>query len=59
MERELFAGLSECERRALRTALGKLRASPEGFTCTGEDAGQQAAFPFVREVVRDVVRGVV
>ncbi|MFI6943303.1 MarR family winged helix-turn-helix transcriptional regulator [Streptomyces sp. NPDC050418] len=33
VEQELFADLSERERTTLRTLLGKLRTSPEDFTC--------------------------
>ncbi|WP_406452240.1 MarR family transcriptional regulator [Streptomyces sp. NBC_00876] len=40
VERELFADLSERERTALRKALGKLRTSPEDFSCGGDEAGQ-------------------
>ncbi|MEU8794304.1 MarR family winged helix-turn-helix transcriptional regulator [Streptomyces sp. NPDC048643] len=39
VEDELFADLSERELSALRKALGKLRTSPDDFSCTGEEAG--------------------
>ncbi|MCX5134159.1 MarR family winged helix-turn-helix transcriptional regulator [Streptomyces sp. NPDC060011] len=37
VEGELFADLSERERGTLRKALGKLRTSPDDFTCTGDE----------------------
>jgi DNA-binding MarR family transcriptional regulator len=36
VERELFADLSEQDAASLRRLLGKLRTSPEDFSCTEE-----------------------